>query len=114
VEWIAPAVDPAQGTVEVRLAVPSPPAYLRADMTVSINVEVLRRVGALVVPRELVRDAGSDVPWVVVARDGRAVRRAVRLGITGDREVEILAGLAEGDRVLPADIEPGARVGAWR
>lgn len=40
VNWIAPVVDPAQGTVEVRFAVPKPPLYLRPDMTVSINIEL--------------------------------------------------------------------------
>ena len=108
--WVAPMVDPAQGTVEVRLAVPAPPSYLRADMTVSIDIEVARHARALVVPLHLVRDAGSAAPWVAVARDGRAVRRAVRLGIKGDSEVEIVDGLAEGERVLPADIMPGRRV----
>ena len=108
--WVAPMVDPAQGTVEVRLAVPAPPSYLRADMTVSINIEVARHARALVVPLALVRDAGSAAPWVAVARDGRAVQRAVRLGIKGDHEVEIVSGLAEGEGVLPADIMPGRRV----
>jgi HlyD family secretion protein len=112
VAWLAPLVDRAQGTIETRFAVPDPPDYLRADMTVSINVEGERRGGALVVPIERVRDARSSSPWVVVARDGRAVRQAVRLGITGDRDVEILEGLAENDLVLPADIEPDDRVRA--
>jgi HlyD family secretion protein len=110
VGWLAPVVDRAQGTVEVRLAVPAPPAYLRADMTVSINVEVARRAGALVVPRDVVHDAGTGAPWVAVASNGRAVRRDVRLGIAGERDVEIVSGLVEGDRVLPADVSPGTRV----
>ena len=114
VSWLAPVVDRAQGTVEVRLAVPDPPPYLRADMTVSINVEVARRAGALVVPRDLVRDAGTRAPWVTVANDGRAVRRAVRLGIAGERDIEIVSGVVEGDRVLPADVAPGARVRVTR
>ena len=110
VDWLAPVVDRAQGTVEVRLAVPAPPTYLRADMTVSINVEVTRRAGALVIPRDLVHDAGTGAPWVTVASGGRAVRRDVRLGIAGERDVEIVSGLVEGDRVLPADVSPGARI----
>ena len=110
VVWLAPVVDRALGTVEVRLAVPAPPAYLRADMTVSINVEVARRAGALVVPRDLVHDSGTGAPWVTVASGGRAVRRDVRLGIAGEGDVEIVSGLSEGDRVLPADVSPGARV----
>lgn len=110
VAWIAPAVDPTQGTIEVRLDVPEPPPYLLPDMTVSVNVEVARRADALVVPRGAVQRASADSGWVVVARDGRAERRPVRLGIVADDGVEIRAGLSEGDLVLPADTGPGARV----
>ncbi len=110
VAWIAPAVDPTQGTIEVRLDVPEPPPYLLPDMTVSVNVEVARRDDALVVPRGTVRRAGADSGWVLVAHDGRAEPRAVRIGIDADTGVEIRDGLAEGELVLPADTEPGARV----
>lgn len=110
VTWIAPAVDPAQGTIEVRLAVPAPPAYLLPDMTVSVDVEVARRARALVVPRTAVRVTGPGAGWVFIARDGRAERRAVQLGVAADSVVEIRGGLAEGDVVLLDDVEPGARV----
>ena len=110
VAWIAPAVDPMQGTVEVRLAVPQPPGYLLPDMTVSVNIDVARRKDAIVVPRAAVRDADGAAPWVLVAQAGRAVRRAVRVGIVGDEQVEITSGIATGERVLPADVEEGARV----
>ena len=62
VSWLAPVVDPSQGTVEVRLAIPNPPKFLRTDMTMSVNVEVERRRQALVVPSELVGDIGTDAP----------------------------------------------------
>ena len=43
VSSLAPVVDPTQGTVEVRLAIPNPPKFLRTDMTMTVNVEVVRR-----------------------------------------------------------------------
>lgn len=110
VTWIAPAVDPAQGTVEVRLGVLDPPAYLLPDMTVSVNIEAARRRNALVVSREAVRDLGSPAPWVLVERAGRAVRRPIRTGIVGESRVEVVGGLAAGERVLAGSVEPGARV----
>lgn len=109
---LAPVIDPGQGTVEIRLAVPDPPSYLRADMTVSINVEVARHDTTLVLPLDRVGDAGGAAPWVVVERDGRAERRSVRIGLQGDGAVEILSGLREGERVLPATIASGKRVRA--
>lgn len=110
VSWIAPAVDPAQGTIEVRLALPEPPAYLLPEMTVSVNIDVARRAGALVVPRDAVELVGRDSGWVLLQVDGRAVRREVWLGIMADDGVEILDGLVEGDVVLPLTVAPGARV----
>ena len=107
---VAPVVDPGQGTVEIRLAVPAPPSYLRADMTVSINIEVARHDAAIVLPFDRVGDASGGAPWVVVERDGRAERRSVRLGLQGDGAVEILSGIREGERVLPATVPPSARV----
>lgn len=107
---LAPVIDPGQGTVEIRLAVPDPPSYLRADMTVSINVEVARHDTTLVLPLDRVGEASSAAPWVVVERDGRAERRSVRIGLKGDGAVEVLAGLREGERVLPSTIAPGKRV----
>ncbi|HLV24791.1 MAG TPA: efflux RND transporter periplasmic adaptor subunit [Gemmatimonadales bacterium] len=110
VAWIAPVIDPTQGTIEVRLDLPDPPAYLLTDMTVSVNVDVERREGALVAPREAVERVNADSGWVMVSQDGRAERKVVRLGILGDSVVEIREGVSEGDLVLPSDIEPGARV----
>jgi HlyD family secretion protein len=112
VSWIAPAVDPARGTIEVRLAVPEPPAFLRPDMTVSVNVEVGRKAEALLLPAEAVRDPGTE-PWVLRVAGGRAERRAVKLGLRGDGVVEVLDGLAPGDEVVPpaaGAVTAGARV----
>jgi HlyD family secretion protein len=113
VSWIAPGVDAARGTVEVRLEVPEPPPFLRTDMTVSVNVEVGRRADALVVAADAVRDAATD-PWVLRIESGRAVRRPVRVGLRGEGAVEVLGGLEPGDAVIApaASVGPGARVRA--
>lgn len=114
VSYLAPAVDPARGTVEVRLAVPAPPAFLRPDMTVSVNVEVGRKAEALVLPAEAVRDVATG-PWVIRVAGGRAERREVRVGLRGEGMIEVLDGLSPGDLVLPPSagaIAPGARVRA--
>jgi len=111
VAYIAPAVDLSRGTVEVKLDVPDPPAFLRPDMTVSVNVEVGRDPAALVLLAGAVRDAGTD-PWVLVVRDGRTVRQPVKLGMRGEGAVQVLSGLVPGEAVVaPAStVGPGARV----
>lgn len=105
VSYLAPAVDALRGTIEVKLRVPSPPAYLRAAMTVSVEIEVARRAGVLTLPIEAVRDVASPHPWALaVDPDGHARRHALTLGLRGTRVVEVTAGLAEGARVLAADV----------
>jgi HlyD family secretion protein len=115
VSYINPGVDAARGSVEVKLAVPQPPAYLRQDMTVSIDIETARRAGAVVLPTNTLQDAASDKPWVLVVRDKRAVAQYVRLGLRGDTRVEVLSGIAAGEGVVPVSktgVKAGQRVRA--
>ncbi len=112
VTYLAPAVDALHGTVEVRLAVRSPPAYLRPSMTVSVEVEVARHGDALTLPPDAVRDASTPRPWVMlVGRDGHTARRAVTLGLRGERVVEIATGLRGGEAVVPASAGPAVGIG---
>lgn len=112
VNFISPAVDPQTGTVEVRVRVPEPPAYLRQDMTVSIDVEVGRREDALSLPLDALRNPRAGAAEVLVVREGRVERVTLRIGLRGLDRVEVLEGLAAGEFVLPARavVEPGARV----
>lgn len=96
---IVPAVDPLRGTVEARCDVTAPPSYLVPDMTVSLEIEVARHPKVLTIPSETIRD-DSTTPWVLVARDGRAVRQDITLGIRGSGACEVKSGLKEGETVL--------------
>ncbi|HTO49963.1 MAG TPA: efflux RND transporter periplasmic adaptor subunit [Burkholderiales bacterium] len=113
--YINPSVDPQRGTVEVKLRVPTPPAYLREDMTVSVDIEVDRHADALALPANAVHDVAGADPWVLHVKDGRAIRRPVKVGLRGEGSVEIRGGLEAGDLVVPADntsVKPGRRVRA--
>ena len=100
--YINPAVDALRGSVEVKLNVPSPPSYLRQDMTVSIDIEVARRAKVLVLNGDVIRDMASATPWVMKIEAGHAKRQAVKLGVRGGGKVEILEGLQAGDEVIRA------------
>jgi HlyD family secretion protein len=113
--YINPAVDPLRGSVEVKLRVPDPPAYLVQDMTASVDIEVARRADTVYVPTDAVHDANGTQPWVLAIRGFRAVRQPVKLGLRGDSRIEILDGVEAGDKLIPATnalVKAGQRVRA--
>ncbi len=113
--YINPGVDPQRGSVEVKLDVVQPPAYLRQDMTVSVEIEVARRDKTLVVPATAIRDISSASPWVLTVHADRIKRQIVELGARGSGQVEILRGLQPGELLISserADLQEGQRVRA--
>jgi HlyD family secretion protein len=109
--YVAPGIDVQRGTVETKFRVPQPPAFLRADMTVSIEVEVADRANAIVVPLAAIRDAASEAAWVLIVRDGRAERQPVRIGARTAADAEITSGVEPGAQVVVnSDIAPGQHV----
>lgn len=111
--YINPGVNATTGAVVVKLDAAAPPAVLKQDMTVSVDIAVARRAQALIVPLAAVHDADTT-PWVLRLEGRHAVRRPVRLGLRSGGLGEVLGGLAEGDAVLvgSAAVQPGARVRA--
>jgi HlyD family secretion protein len=113
VSYIAPAVDPRRGSIEVRVRVPAPPAFLKPDMTVSVDLTVASKTQVLTVASDAIRGAATPTPWVLTVAGGRLARRNVTLGIRGEGHTEILSGLDEGaEVVLAADatLAEGRRV----
>ena len=124
---IAPSVDAQRGAIEVKFALGGDtPAFLREDMTLSVEVETARRDSALVLPLAALRPtsegataAAPDRAEVLVAEQGRAQRRRVRLGLRTLDAAEVLDGLAAGDVVLLGgtprpDARVRTRVVAWQ
>jgi HlyD family secretion protein len=85
------AVDP--GTTE------APPPTPRPGMSAVAHLRVRSAVDAVAVPAAAVfsSDAGETV-WVL--RDGKATRQRVQLGVQGADLIQILSGVAPGDRVV--------------
>jgi HlyD family secretion protein len=99
--YINPSVDISRASVEVKLTTETPPAYLRQDMTVSVDIEVERRNATLVVPSRTIHEPLSAEPWVLAVREGRARRQTVRLGLRAADHVEVLEGVVQGELLLP-------------
>lgn len=111
IAYVSQGVDASRGTVELRLDVPQPPAFLKSDMTVAIDLAgpLLRQ--ALFLPAEAIHQLQSDAPYVLLERSGLAVKAAIRLGLQTQGRVQVVEGIRSGDRViLNREIEDGARV----
>jgi HlyD family secretion protein len=115
VNYISPGVDAARGSVELRLDVARPPALLRSDMTISMDLQGPLLQQTLMLPADAVRQLQTDAPWVLVERDGVAVKVAVKIGLQTQGRVAVADGLQSGDRViLNRDVDAGSRVRARR
>lgn len=100
VNFIAPRIDPERGTVDVKLAVNPVPAFLRQDMTVSVNIETAKRNQAIVINNDALLNIRGQQAEVWVVRDQKLQRQAVKLGLKSTIQSEILGGLKVGDQIL--------------
>lgn len=98
--WIAPRVSEESRTVAVRFELDNADGRLREGMLAELELATERASGALSIPQSaLVMDQG--VPTVYVTGMGESfVRRVVELGMRDGERVQVLAGLAEGERVV--------------
>lgn len=115
VVYVNPGIDLQRASVEVKLWVRQPPAYLRQDMTVSVDIEAAKRPDALIVPAGSIRGMASGKPWVIKVNGAHAIRQSVKVGLASGGKAEILEGLKEGELVVPTTattVKEGARIRA--
>lgn len=96
-------VDPAGAsltTYEVTISVPDAPAGLRAGMTAQASITTEERLGVIAAPVTALVARGDGFIVRVQAEDGTLSTVPVEVGIRGGYFVEIISGLAEGDRVV--------------
>lgn len=73
---------------------------LRAGYSANADVIIDRREGALMIPERLVTFEGDSASVTVLLPDGRTERRTIKTGLSDALNVEVLSGLAEGDKVV--------------
>jgi len=99
VSRISPALDLSNRTLTVEIDVPNPSSRLRAGVFAEAAVVVDPEARSLAVPRDTLRDfAGVEKVWIV--QDGKASEQVITTGRRDGDWVEILSGLAAGDRVV--------------
>jgi|CZKH01.1.fsa_nt_gi multidrug efflux pump subunit AcrA (membrane-fusion protein) len=98
---VSPALDPNSTTVEVWVQAKNPKGRLRPGTSVRISMLARAVPNAVVIPAAAVLTAPDGTSYVMVAgSDNRAHQKTVKAGIRQGEQVQILDGLAEGDRVV--------------
>jgi len=99
VNYIYPTLDPVTRTVKVRLVVKNPRLLFKPEMFADVEINVSSG-SRLVIPRSAVIDSGMRQIVYVEKKPGVYEQRQVTLGLRGEDYVEIVKGIAKGDRVV--------------
>lgn len=112
VQRINPIAEDGSRAISIYIAVPNEDRALKGGMFAQGNLQLSSSDPVLAVPQRALRfEAGA--PFVYTLEDGKIARKPVTVGtqVEGEGYAEIRQGLAEGDRVIVADIgdrKPGA------
>ena len=98
---VLPEVDPATRTLKLRVEADNPGFALRPDMYVDVELPAAMPAG-LTVPQDAVLDSGREQRVFVESSSGVFEPRPVQTGWRSGDRVEIVHGLAEGERVVAA------------
>lgn len=108
---VGAAVDPARGTVTVKVAPLQPPPWLRPGQTVNVNIITQQTVPRMLIPQSAISRSG-DQTVVFVVENGRALQKAVITRPPTSRGIPVLVGLSAEDRIIAnaQTISAGERV----
>jgi membrane fusion protein, heavy metal efflux system len=102
ISWVADMVNPKTRRVTVRCAVPNASGRLKPDMYATVALGASAEHQVVVVPAEAIQDIGGKPAIFVETATGRFVRRDVAVGAERDGRIQILSGVAAGERVVVA------------
>lgn len=100
VAYIYPTLEAATRTTSIRLELDNPDGLLRPGLFAHAVVDAGGSAAALTIPRSALIDSGERRVVLLAEGEGRFKPREVKIGRRGFDRIEILDGLAEGERVV--------------
>jgi len=94
------SLDTSTRTMQVEIDVPNPNYHLQPGMYADVQLSANSRPDVLTVPIEAIQRGENKTSVLVVDPQNRVQSRKVQVGVESSNNVEILAGLTEGDRVI--------------
>jgi len=104
VDFVDPVVQLPGRTIMVKARVPNPKRELQAGMFIEARLATAVRPNAVVIPEDAILPLqGASFVWI--AKDGKATRRQVELGVRSPGFVEARSGVEGGEQVVVAGQE---------
>lgn len=102
VTYVYPNLTAETRTIPVRIELANPGGMLKPGMYASVELAGGGRAQAITVPHGAVIDSGVRQIVLVQTGEGRFAPRDVKIGMRGERYVEVLEGVKEGESVVTA------------
>jgi Cu(I)/Ag(I) efflux system membrane fusion protein len=99
VEFIDPTLDPKSRTVALHVHFMNPKGLLKPEMYGEVELQNVARSGLRVPFDAIVRSGTRDIVFLALD-EGKFQPREVRLGAKSGDQVEVVSGLAEGQKVV--------------
>jgi membrane fusion protein, multidrug efflux system len=113
--FVSPFVDPTNRTALVKAYIPNPDHKLRPGMFANMDLTLTVRENSVVIPELALTQilAGNKAQLFVVDNTGTAQMRTVDTGVRQLGTVEVLKGVAAGEKVIVEGLQkviPGVKV----
>ena len=113
--FVSPYVDPTNRTALVKASISNPDYALKPGMFASLDLTLTVRESSLVIPESAITQILPNAEGLVFAVDANnmAQSRKIKTGVRLVGEIEVLEGLAAGDKVIVEGLQkviPGAPV----
>ncbi|TAK50819.1 MAG: efflux RND transporter periplasmic adaptor subunit [Gammaproteobacteria bacterium] len=100
VTFVYPTIQPDTRTARVRIELPNAAGLLKPELYGTVEIVAGDRVADVSVPESAVLDSGTRRVVLIDLGGGAFEPREVELGSRGDGYVEVLTGVAGGERVV--------------
>lgn len=100
INYVSAMLDPTSRRLLVRATVDNTAGKLKPEMFANVSISTDTQNRSVAVPREGLIVEGNLVRVWVVANDNTIELRRIRTGLTSGRMIEVVEGLAAGERVV--------------
>ena len=100
VAFVLPELKDETRTAQVRIELPNPGHKLLHKMYADVTIETGAEASVLAIPESAIIDSGNKQVAIIEVGEGRYKPTRLKLGRRGGGQVEVLEGLAEGDKIV--------------